>query len=127
MARTATGNSIDAMIGEALDKGASTTQDVLKAVLKKRPGANEGTIKSRLSVVKAARGQGKRRAKPPTANDSNLALIFALRQGGIDKAMASVAKLKGDPAMSFVLAMGSVDAATKALKDAQTTLATTPS
>jgi hypothetical protein len=125
MARIATGNSIDALIGEALDKGASTTQEVLKAVLKKRPGANEGTIKSRLSVVKAARGQGKRRAKRPTANDSNLVLYFALRQGGVEKALASIAKLKGDPAMSFVLAMGSVDAATKALKDAETTLAAT--
>ncbi len=122
MARAAKKESVDVLVEKALDRGLSDTKDIIAAVLKAKPSAKETSIQSRLSAVRQKRGVGRiRRASsvPGGQIDSEAVLIFILRQGGVEKAKASLAKLQDDPVLSFAVAAGGIKAAKKAVEAAE--------
>ena len=78
--------------------------------MRRRPASRAGFLRS----AKCGVGRTRRVSSVPGGpNYSESAPIFVLRQGGIEKAKASLSKLKDDPVMSFAVAAGDIKAARK--------------
>ena len=101
MARAAKKESVDVLVEKALDRGLSDTKDIIAAVLKAKPRAPRRPA-SRAGSLPFAKSEGwDVFAKPVASLGAKLtrkpSLIFILRQGGVEKAKASLAKLLGRP------------------------------
>jgi len=107
-----------AIIREALSKGIESPSEI-SAYAKESKGLEldpkyVSVIKSNLRA-KAGKTRGGRGG---LGRDSQKdAMLFALKNGTIDKAKKSLEGVRNDPAMSFAISMGGVDQAITALND----------
>ncbi len=106
-----------AIIREALGKGIESPS-AISAYAKQAKGLEidpkyVSVIKSNIRT-KGARGHGRRGLSQDTQKD---AMLFALKNGTIEKAKKALEAVRNDAAMAFAVNMGGVDRAISVLTD----------
>lgn len=119
MARKSSGASSNkaAVIREALDQGIESPSEI-SAYAKREKGMDIDP--KYVSVIKSnLRAKGRRRGRRGTSgrDTQKEAMLFALRNGTIDKAKKALEGVRNDPALAFAVNMGGVDRAIAALDD----------
>lgn len=110
-----------AIIREALNKGLDAPAEI-SAYAKENAGLDidpkyVSVIKSNLRA-KAGKARGRRGGGGSGSLDAQKeAMMFALKNGTIDKAKKALEAVRNDPTMAFAINMGGVDQAIAALTD----------
>ncbi|MFM9962667.1 MAG: hypothetical protein ACKV2Q_15760 [Planctomycetaceae bacterium] len=107
-----------AIIREALNKGLISPAEI-SAYAKENAGLDldpkyVSVIKSNLRA-KAGKARGRRGSV--SVDGQKEAMMFALKNGTIDKAKKALEAVRNDPTMAFAISMGGVDQAVAALND----------
>jgi hypothetical protein len=106
-----------AIIREALDKGISSPS-AISAYAKENKGIDIDP--KYISVIKSnlrAKGRSRGRRGRLSRDSQKEAMMFALRNGTIDKAKKALEAVRNDPVLAFAASMGGVDQAIAVLDD----------